>query len=331
MIPSHEKDGYNWKCTIDLGKATSANLCFNNGSTWDNNNHKNYVVNAGVTGIKNGKIEELSMSAKLVTDKEIGGIHGTTTVTAEITNGVAPYRFSFAATDGTSVETEGNSFSYLWNTNQQGDFVLNLRVVDATGAETVVTTFYTVEGMKWEYFKADAQSPQKVDTEIELSAKMKNVVESENNTYRFMVNGKYLDNVDQTKGTVIWKPTVEGTYLLTAEFTDYMGVKYTTNMEYEILKESVIRIYYANSNWSEAYIHYKVDGFDWTEAPGYKMIPSNKEGYQFMLDVDLRDAYLITFCFNNGKGSWDSKNGKNYLAGRYYCVGVKNQTLYRFR
>ncbi len=48
-------NGY-YSYTIDLGTATGATVCFNNGSNWDSNNGANYTVGTGVYTIKNGSV-----------------------------------------------------------------------------------------------------------------------------------------------------------------------------------------------------------------------------------------------------------------------------------
>ena len=53
MTKTSEKSGYNYKVVIDLGKASSATLCFNNGNgSWDSKNGSNYRVSKGVYGVK---------------------------------------------------------------------------------------------------------------------------------------------------------------------------------------------------------------------------------------------------------------------------------------
>lgn len=46
--------------------------------------------------------------------------------------------------------------------------------------------------------------------------------------------------------------------------------------------------------------------------------PSKTEkmkGYTWMYSIDLGNTTSATLCFNNGNGSWDSKNGSNYTVG----------------
>lgn len=60
MERSNERSGYGWKYVIDLGNEETAEVCFNNGSgKWDSKSMENYIIYAGIYGIKNKKIYEL--------------------------------------------------------------------------------------------------------------------------------------------------------------------------------------------------------------------------------------------------------------------------------
>ncbi len=50
------------KITIDLGEATSMKAAFNNGSVWDNNGGKDYVIGAGITTVKDGVVTSNTIS-----------------------------------------------------------------------------------------------------------------------------------------------------------------------------------------------------------------------------------------------------------------------------
>lgn len=73
-----------------------------------------------------------------------------------------------------------------------------------------------------------------------------------------------------------------------------------------------VMVYYKrseNTSWTNAYIHYKVNGV-WTNVPGKKMTKESKGYWSF--NIDLQQTSSATVCFNNGKGSWDNRDGKNY-------------------
>lgn len=60
MSSSKAYADYQWKYTINLGNATQAEVCFNNGyKKWDNNSNNNYVVGVGKYGISKGAVKNL--------------------------------------------------------------------------------------------------------------------------------------------------------------------------------------------------------------------------------------------------------------------------------
>jgi hypothetical protein len=83
------------------------------------------------------------------------------------------------------------------------------------------------------------------------------------------------------------------------------------------------KIHYYNTSYANAYIHFMQDNGNWTNAPGIKMY---SEGNGWYL-AEVQDQNSITFCFNNGAGTWDSKNGYNYSTALNE-VWVKNQTIF---
>ncbi|MFC5704062.1 carbohydrate binding domain-containing protein [Cohnella faecalis] len=71
-------------------------------------------------------------------------------------------------------------------------------------------------------------------------------------------------------------------------------------------------IYYKNTNFTNSYIHYKIDGSStWTTVPGTQLQASNFPGYN-AITINLGSASGLTAAFNNGSGSWDNNGGNNY-------------------
>ena len=81
----------------------------------------------------------------------------------------------------------------------------------------------------------------------------------------------------------------------------------------ESTKKSSVIYYrgYLNPN-----IHYKVGNGEWTEAPGVPMeCNSEREGYTHKYVIELgENEDEITLCFNDGNGTYDNNNNKNYTA-----------------
>ena len=94
-------------------------------------------------------------------------------------------------------------------------------------------------------------------------------------------------------------------------------------VEPTVTPANVVTLYYS-TGWTKAYCHYKVGNGSWTKVPGEAMTSTTEQnGYNWKIVIDLKDATNATVCFNNGSGTWDSKDGENYIvyAGTY---GVKN-------
>ncbi|MCR5609796.1 MAG: hypothetical protein K6G26_12115 [Lachnospiraceae bacterium] len=70
-------------------------------------------------------------------------------------------------------------------------------------------------------------------------------------------------------------------------------------------------IYYAG--YSNPYIHYCVDGGNWTNVPGIAMEKTSEmSGFTHKAVIELNKADGVTVCFNDGNNNWDSANGNNY-------------------
>ncbi len=85
---------------------------------------------------------------------------------------------------------------------------------------------------------------------------------------------------------------------------------------------TTVTIYY-QTGWTNANIHYQLGNGSWTQVPGVAMSNSSVSGYK-TITIDLGTQSGMTFCFNNGNGTWDSRNGGNYTvtsAGTYTVSG----------
>ncbi|WP_217593199.1 carbohydrate binding domain-containing protein [Cohnella sp. GbtcB17] len=74
-----------------------------------------------------------------------------------------------------------------------------------------------------------------------------------------------------------------------------------------------VTIYYKNTAYTNAYIHYKLDNSTtWTTSPGVQMTASTTyPGYK-SITIPLNGAAGLTAAFNNGSGTWDNNGGTNY-------------------
>lgn len=352
-VPSVKMQGsdikeYTWKYVIDLGDANGAQICFNNGNgLWDNNNNSNYYLTAGTYGIKNGVVNDASLKVSVSIDREVGGIYNNSKITAKTENGT-PVQYKFliykagsarVIGPGTVFDSSQSEASYNWTPYSEGTYTLEVEVIDNRG--NITSGFinnYVVEGPKFNYFTTDKPSSQSVGTEITLSTSFVNFQPDQYNSYSFTISDGTTSttlyptvtnpySASDSVATATWIPTEAGTYTLTAVFAAYTGARYTTSMEYVITDSNAVTVYYNNSNWSTANIHYCVDGLSWTNVPGVSMQASDKAGYTWKYVIDLGSANGAQVCFNNGNNWWDSRNGSNYyLTKGTYAIENGNVT-----
>ena len=93
------------------------------------------------------------------------------------------------------------------------------------------------------------------------------------------------------------------------------GIKDGQAKELKEVVSNKVKIYYNNSNFAQANIHYQAGNGAWTSAPGVTMQSSDSPRYTWMYVIDLGEETSANICFNDGNGNWDSKNGSNYHVG----------------
>ena len=90
-------------------------------------------------------------------------------------------------------------------------------------------------------------------------------------------------------------------------------------------KDNYTTIYY--SGYSNPNIHYQIGNGEWTSVPGVKMEVSNEvPGYPYKAKINLGEETILTACFNDGNGNWDSRNGLNYEFANK-CYTFKNGVI----
>lgn len=182
---------------------------------------------------------------------------------------------------------------------------------------------------------------------ITLSLKLKEHgnIESCDSTFSISLDGTIIKQVfgspiSDSEMTATWTPTKVGIYEISVVVTDCVGGFKKENVLLQI-KDAVtptvsptvtptgntVTVYYKNSSFSNAYIHYKAGNGEWTTVPGVNMSASNRSDYTWMYTIDLGTSDNATVCFNNRNGSWDSKNGANYTV-KTGAYGVYNGQVY---
>ena len=331
MSSNSDVDGYNYAITIELGSASNLTVCFNDGNgSWDNNSKKNYSFGAGYYTFKNGVMTKIDkptkkLSITSLTTNYSKGVTGLRPVTISTgvknAQGTVKYTYTDTAADGTikTIKANTTESSISWSPSSYGNHVIKVTATDG-----VTTVSKTIVFAVNSYAKVDISGPYTTSVGKATTFTMNATGGTGNITYKFyLATSSYSKNLLQSSNnnTLTWKPTKAGIYYIYYAISDEGGdvdheIGYV-QVTVEEKVESKTVIYY--KGYDAPYIHYKVGNGSWTNAPGVKM-SSNSEvnGYNYAITIDLGDADNITACFNNGSGSWDSNDGKNYSFGEGY-------------
>ena len=234
--------------------------------------------------------------------------------------------------DGTVMREYSTSPSFVWKSAHSYSghtIVVNVKNT-VTGKIIMKKIAYTVNRMpSFTGFTIGTASPKVGDTLTVIVSGMNGTgtltkrieVQPEGGTKTTIFEGPL-----SAKST--WTPTKAGKYTLHFTLIDENNFSVSQTMNCVVSgSENTVNVYYANSSYNTAYIHYKVGNGAWTTVPGVKMnTSSEKSGYTWKYTIDLGSESEAVVCFNNGNGAWDSKNGSNYLvyAGDY---GIKNEQV----
>ncbi len=132
------------------------------------------------------------------------------------------------------------------------------------------------------------------------------------------------------KNTYSYTSQAAGNFTLYVKVTDAEGKTIEAARSYRVVENNVsnttkLTIYYSNSSWTQAYIHYKVGSGSWTSVPGVKMSNNTSDnGYTWKYEFDLGTASNATMCFNDGNGSWDNNSSKDYSITGAGSYGIKS-------
>lgn len=331
-------DGYDWVYLIEVGNKT-ATAAFNNGNnTWDNNSEKNYSITAGVNsfGGTSLKLSSVGVSADRVEKKQCK-------FTVSIKGGIAPYTCDYTikekensriVEERTEANLSDKTYEITSGLEEAGEYVLSVIITDAYGqTKSKEITFdlgkFTISGIK-----ASAASPQLSKTEITLTEVRQNIYTNGDGvrsqwTIKNKTTGTTVEEVVLNSDTLKWTPIEIGEYEITVKTTDCAGDVAVCTIPYSIAEKIVNRatIYYANSSWSAANIHYKIGDGQWTKVPGVAMEKSSEQsGYTWKYVLEFGEEVEATVCFNNNNGSWDSRDELNYSVG-VGTYGIKNSVV----
>ena len=239
-------------------------------------------------------------------------------MSVNVSGGKAPYQYEFAMNQY-NTRTVLQSFSTK-NTctvipEYIGNYNYEVTVKDATGA-TVTDTRQIYVAQTYIANLNVSSSAVKVNDTVKFSADIKNLsslVTYQDYTYTVTKDNKTEALTTNSDRTANWTPKEAGKYTMLLQIKH--NGKYIAGRSIEVTvdkaSENVITIYY--KGYSTPYIHYQVGNGNWTAVPGVAMTATNeKSGYTHKYTINLGASTYANVCFNNGNGSWDSRNGQNY-------------------
>jgi hypothetical protein len=125
-------------------------------------------------------------------------------------------------------------------------------------------------------------------------------------SYSGDVSGMYLRY--QEAGSASFKPSEAGLMFQEGIYTLGADGSVTAGKPADLKLNATI--YYRNTSWSKACLHYRIDAGTWTTAPGVTMSSVGNSWFASTVDVSSGDA--VEFVPNNCSGTWDNNGGKNY-------------------
>ena len=236
-------------------------------------------------------------------------------ITALTKGGNAPFKYQFELEkDGskTMLEPFCNNFECYKRLNAAGDCTIVVTVKDTDGNTTVARKPITVNQTKITALTPDKANASVGDS-IVFTPQVTNLAPSFDGTnFRYTVtkdgvSEQFFADFDKR---FVWTPEEGGNYTVKCDILCYNDLVASKTVNYTV-NDNRVTIYY--KGYATPYIHYQVGSGNWTTAPGAAMTATNEvSGYTHKYTIDLGTASYANVCFNDGKGSWDSRNGANY-------------------
>ncbi len=216
--------------------------------------------------------------------------------------------------------------SYAWTPKKTGKYTINVYAKAPNAKEVKKSVTYTINKKPTatiKYASNDFSVGKEISATVTISGgsgtKKLTALSATGGNYSYTAQIKYF-NINGN--TVTWTPDMDGDYTLQATIQDAAG--YTlVNLGTLSVTSKKVELYYNNSSWNNANVHYMIDNGSWTSVPGVKMEASDLNGYKWKYVINLGSQAGATVCFNNGENTWDSNNGSNYRVteGKY---GISN-------
>ena len=233
-----------------------------------------------------------------------------------------PTDLIFKNTDETTLNIGNNTFFVDVKDEVTGDVVRATEEHELKGLEVVDIQYNDNEHFVGEsiYLNASVKGAYYTETEggfyYSLDGGVTYQEVEDSSWYRYSISTCYFTPKEAENYKI--KFFVKDTFGQTAEKIIDLSVR---------SKEETV-IYY-DGPINNPNIHYKKDDGEWTAVPGVKMQASDTVSHKWMIKIDMQDAECVTFCFNDGKGNWDSNNGQNYhiAKGKYAVSNGRVQAI----
>lgn len=122
-----------------------------------------------------------------------------------------------------------------------------------------------------------------------------------------------------------WDNNQNQNYYFTAPGTYTISNGNITEGTPKVNVSNEITLYYYAPSWSNVNCHYRIASGEWTAVPGVAMTACQNCYYK--LTILLGEESTLTACFNNGSGTWDSRNGQNYYIDGSGSYIIKNGAI----
>ena len=322
MTATNEMSGYTHKYTINIGSASYAEVCFNDGNNnWDSRNGANYIFNKGTWTYSNGTIKQVQnteLSASVSLSSKIVPSNQNFTIYGKATGGTAPYQYKYVYVRyGNEVVIKDYSTSTSVSTNlYSGAYTIKVYVKDSKGTVATATTEFTAAPVEIMSISANKTTVKAGET-VQFTAGLSNNGVSVNCKFTATGNGTTQTISDSSSTTANWTPSKEGTYTIKVAAMYGNTELSSKTMSYTVEKgavvtENLVTIYY--KGYSTPYIHYRAGTGAWTAVPGVKMTATSEvSGYTHKHTINIGSASYAEVCFNDGNNNWDSRNGANYI------------------
>ena len=293
------------KAMLNIGNATSAEVCFNNGSgTWDNNGGNNYIFNAGTDTFVAGTITpgKPNDPIKLIVSANVLGGSYTTAQTVTLTASV-PSASIYYTLDGTTPTTSSTKYSAPINISTTT--TLKAIAVGTDGVQSVVNTEqYTIN------ITGPTVSSSKNDSTFTDSLSLTLGTENSTSATYTIDNGPVTSYKNGASITIGADAAVGDKITLTLNATDGITTV-TKTYTYTKIKTVISKVYLNNTNnWSNPYAYvYKGSGntaikvADW---PGVAMTKVSDTLYSYSIPEGFGDAKVI---FSNKGNSQTPASG----------------------